>query len=214
VAAAAVVVLLAATTLNPVQDAIAAVADWLGVGSTRVERVEDGAADPRGLPPIDAGLPRIGPRAAERILGRPLPATAHLGLGPPAVLAAPPEGGVLLAWDEGTSLWVRASADPLEVVIRKLLDEYDTAARVPGLGDAAVVITGDHVLTTPHRRVAADSVVLWVDGGYEHRLEADAESPELVRAARAIAAADSRGGPRVRRAPGRGTVPRDSRRTG
>jgi hypothetical protein len=102
------------------------------------------------------------------------------------VLAAPPEGGVLLGWDDGESLWVRPSADPLEVVIQKLLDDYDTAARETGLGDAAVSVIGDHVLTTPRRRVAADSVVLWVDDGYEYRLETDAGRAELMATARAI----------------------------
>jgi hypothetical protein len=182
--AAALAIVVAATTINPVQDAIAEAVDWLGIGSTRVERAEPEAADPRGLPAFEAGLPRISASEAERLLGRPLPASAPLG--PPAVIAAPPEGGVLLGWDDGASLWVRPSADPLEVLIQKVLDEYDTAARETGLGDAAVSVIGDHVLTTPHRRVAADSVVLWVDDGYEYRLEADAGRTELVTTAHAI----------------------------
>ena len=33
---------------------------------------------------------------------------------------------------------------------------------------------GDHVLTTPSRSVAADRVLLWIDGDLEYRLESDA----------------------------------------
>jgi hypothetical protein len=57
---------------------------------------------------------------------------------------------------------------------------------VGGLGDAAVFVGGDHVLTTPHRRLAADSVVLWVRDGFEYRLEADTERARMLDLARAV----------------------------
>jgi hypothetical protein len=181
--AAALALLVAAAMLNPVQDAFAEIADWLGIGSTRVQRVERGA-DPTGLPPVEAGVPRISAGDALVRLGRPLPATP---LGPPDLVTAPREGGALLGWNRAaTTLWIRPFTDEPDAYFDKLLDLNDTVAAVPDLGTAAVAITGDHVLTTPHRRLAADSVVLWIDDGLEYRLEADAGSPRVVGLARAI----------------------------
>jgi hypothetical protein len=186
--AAAVVLLAAATMLNPVQDAIADVLDWLDIGSTRVERTEPARADPAGLQPITAGLPAASRTEAERALGGPLPPTARLGLGAPDEIALPPEGGALLAWKrDATSLWVRPTDDPPEIMIQKLLDEFDTVERVTRLGDLAVYVGGDHVLVTPHRRAAADSVVLWVDDGFEYRLESEAGRSEMLAMSRALA---------------------------
>jgi hypothetical protein len=74
----------------------------------------------------------------------------------------------------------------MEIVLRKLLDTYDTVERVSGLGNAAVFVGGAHVLATPLRRVAADSAVLWVDDSFEYRLESDAPRPELLAMARAL----------------------------
>jgi hypothetical protein len=94
---------------------------------------------------------------------------------------------VLRAWERGaTSLWVRPSDDPPEIMIHKLLDQFDTVERVAGLGDLAIYVGGDHVLETPHRRAAADSVVLWVDHGVEYRLESDAGRSALLTMARAL----------------------------
>jgi hypothetical protein len=185
VAAVAVAALLVgAFTLNPVQDAVAEIADWLGIGSTRVERVGRDAPDPSGLPRVDAGLPAISPPAAAQRLGRLLPTT---GLGPPDLIAAPPEGGVLLGWDrDATTLFVRPFDDEPAAYFDKLLDEYDTVREVPDLGRMAVAVRGDHVLTTPHRRLAAGSVVLWVDDGLEYRLEAETGLHRLLDVAHAI----------------------------
>ena len=44
-----------------------------------------------------------------------------------------------------------------------------------------------HVLQTPHRRVAADSVVIWTDDGLTWRLEGTAELDELVEIAGQLA---------------------------
>jgi hypothetical protein len=182
-AAAALALLVAASTLNPVQDAVAEIADWLGIGSTRVQHVGQGA-DPTGHPPVEAGVPAIAAGEAARRLGRPLPATP---LGRPGLVAAPPEGGVLLGWDAAaTTLWIRAFVDEPGAYFDKLLDVDAKVTAVPDLGAAAVAITGDHVLTTPHRRVAAESVVLWVDDGLEYRLEGDASRERLLATARAI----------------------------
>jgi hypothetical protein len=159
--------------ITPVREAVA---DWFGFGSTGFERVAPDEADPTGLPPLDADLPNVSRADAEAVLGRPLPHldAARFGLGEPDRIALPPEGGVLLGWDHGaTSLWVRTTEDPAATRMRKLLDDSAAVEPLADLGEGAVSVTGDHVLATPHRRVAAGSVVLWIDEGIEFRLESD-----------------------------------------
>ncbi len=178
-AAAVVVLVLAGTTLSPVREAIADVVEWLDIGSTRIERVDSRTADPSGLAPVTDGLAAVTPAEAEQALGRPLPATAALGLGPPARIATPPEGGALLSWPDGTTLWLLPASDPDDPLIEKLVGDSVAVVPLPALGDGGVIVSGDHVLTTPHRRAAAESVVLWNDDGLQFRLESD-RSPEVM----------------------------------
>jgi hypothetical protein len=172
--------------LTPVREALAS---WFGLGSTEFERVAPDDADPTGLPPLDAGLPTVSRTGAEAVLGRPLPHldAARFGLGEPDRIALPPEGGVLLGWDRGaTSLWVRTTEDPAETRMRKLLNEYAVIKPVADLGAGAVSVAGDHVLNTPNRRVAAGSVILWIDEGIEFRLESDLGVDAMVSIARGV----------------------------
>jgi hypothetical protein len=181
-AAAVVVVTTGGVAIAPVREAVA---DWFGFGSTAFERVEPEAGDPTGLPPLDAGLPTVSASQAAALLGRLLPTVAALG--EPDRIGLPPEGGVLLAWDESsTTLWALPTVDPPAVRLRKLLDDHDVVEPVEDLGEGAVSVHGDHVLTTPNRRVAASSVVLWIDAGYEYRLEGDLPLDELIGIARSI----------------------------
>jgi hypothetical protein len=183
-AVALVVALVASVAVPPVREAVA---DWLGLGSTRIERVPAGGSDPSGLPPIDAGLPPVSQATAEAVLGRPLPTVESPELARPDHIAVPPEGGVLLAWDHGeTTLWARATDDDPHVLVEKLLDEYDTVESVDSLGEAAALIEAEHVLRTPHRRLAADTVVLWLDDGLEYRLESSLDSAALLSIARSV----------------------------
>jgi hypothetical protein len=134
-------------------------------------------------------LPTVSRAEAEAVLGRPLPHVdaARFGLGEPDRIALPPEGGVLLGWDHAaTTLWVRTTVDPAETRMRKLLDDYATVQPVADLGEGAVSVVGDHVLATPHRRVAAGSVVLWIDDGFELRLESDLGIDTTVSIARQV----------------------------
>jgi hypothetical protein len=182
-----------------------AVADWFGLGSTGFERVapEDAdAADPHGLPPLDAGLHSVSESAAESVLGRPLPSFAGTTLGEPDRIVLPPESGVLLVWEkDATSLWIKSNEDPAYVLVDKLLDSYDTVEPLDDLGEGAVFVEGDHVLATPYRRVAAGTVVLWVDDGLELRLESDRPVDDLVTTAWAIDAVMDATGDQ-RRSPG------------
>ncbi len=57
--------------------------------------------------------------------------------------------------------------------VKKLVDAGEPAESIAGVGDEALIVEGTHVLETPHRRLAADTVLLWVDGDKEYRLESD-----------------------------------------
>jgi len=176
-AAAAVVVLVVA--VPPARDTVAR---WFGV---RVER-DDGGAPAAGRFTDD-----VAPMAVDDALARAgLDALAldTAGLGRPTAAGEPPEGGVLLAWDDGAStLWVRPGDD--DVVVVKQIGDEATSAYVAGLGDYAVLVDGTHALDTPSRRVAAGRVLWWLDGGRQWRLESDLPATAMTAAARALATA-------------------------
>jgi hypothetical protein len=125
------------------------------------------------------------PEQAEEILGGPVPDTEVLALGPPNGFQAAPEGGVLVIWvNSQATLWiVPTTADPLT---RKdeLLAQTENAREVVGLGEAAVSVTRDTGLMTPSRQQAGGAVLIWIDKGYEYRLEANADIDDLVVRAR------------------------------
>jgi hypothetical protein len=192
VAAAVVLAVVAAGgfVVVPVREAVAG---WFGLGSTRI--TTDTSGDPgdaagavaflddRFLDPITAD-------EATAVLGATLPAWNDVdGLGAPDLLAAPEEGGVVAGWDDDEiSLWIHRSAgDGQGPILDKLVFTDDSARQVDGLGDAAVVVRGDHVLETPHRTVAARSAVLWFADGLEHRLAGDLPPDDLVDLARTLA---------------------------
>jgi hypothetical protein len=187
-AVAAAVVLVVALAVGalvaPVREAVA---DWLGLGSTRIEQTPDGRSDPAGLPSLDATLVPVTPAAAAAELGQPLPEIDTTLLGAPNLVALAPEGGVIMGWDQGeTTLWVRRLGDPADVWMHKLASLDVRIEQVDGLGDAALSVEGDHVLATPDRRLAADTVVLWIDVGLEYRLESDLDLETMLDIARAV----------------------------
>jgi hypothetical protein len=183
-AAVIAVIALASLLVTPAREAVA---DWFGLGSTGIERVGPGEGDPSGLPYLVDGMEPIDRATAERTLRAPLPTIDSATLGPPEILGAPPEGGVLMAWsDQATTLWVRRSDLPADQAVGKLGSIDDAIVEVDGLGEAAISIDGEHVLETPLRRLAADNVVIWLDGGFELRLESDAPVDDLVALARSI----------------------------
>jgi hypothetical protein len=183
-AAVVLVATLASLTVAPVREAVAG---WLGIGSTEIERVPDGEGDPRDLPYLGDELEPIDEATAESRLGEALPATGETALGPAPVLAAPREGGVIMAWADGaTTLWVQQNDRPAHEVMDKLLTIDDRLVPVDDLGEEAAVIEGPHVLVTPLRRLAAGTVVIWVDDGLEYRLESDLGVDDLVAIARSV----------------------------
>lgn len=182
VAAAIVAVVVAATiTIAPARQAVAR---WLGLGSTRIEV---GPQQPAGGVPIVAGLAPIALVEAVDLLGRPLPASDSLGR-PDAVYAMPAiEGGVLLAWNHNaTTLWLHPGNTDGAVRNAKRLGPQNQIEPVAGLGDFALLVTGEHLLQTPHRAIAATTVVLWTAGGFEYRLESNGPPASVVAAARSF----------------------------
>jgi hypothetical protein len=139
------------------------------------------------LPTIEDGLTAISPSAAASRLGHALPNSAATQLGEPDQIAAMPEGGVLLVWADGaTTLWIHGELMPGDMLYKKLVDAGQDARPIDGLGDAALVVTGEHVLETPKRRVKAATVVLWTDAETEYRLESDLDEATLLDIARTL----------------------------
>ena len=57
---------------------------------------------------------------------------------------------------------------------------------VEGVGDAALYVEGTHILETPGRKLAARSVLLWVQDGVEYRLESDLSRDEMIDVAKSV----------------------------
>ena len=92
-----------------------------------------------------------------------------------------------MVWGDGAStLWVHRADVPAPVLVKQLIAADQQAQVVAGIGDGALSITGDHVLVTPHRTIAAGTVLLWTDGPTELRLESDLPLDTMIAAARQI----------------------------
>jgi len=177
-----VAVALSAVVVSPVRRTLA---DWFSIGQTEVRLV--GAVDRDELPELQVGAVEITADDAVRRLGRPLPATDDTQLGAPGALLAPPEGGVLLVWPTGaTTLWIQPVGLQGADLYSKLVDTGATVTLVDDLGESALSIIGDHILRTPQRLLAADTVVLWTTDDLEYRLESNVEVGEMVTIARSL----------------------------
>jgi hypothetical protein len=186
-AAVAVLVLVAGAVVTPVREAVA---DWLGIGSTRIERVRGPEGDPRGLPVLAAEAVPVSRAVARAQLGGVLPVVRDDRLGTPTLSTLPREGGVVMVWPRGkTTLWVHREPGDGVTFVKKLLNIRDRVSPVPGLGELAARIEGEHVLETPARRVASGRVVIWVADGLEYRLESELPAAEMVEIARSVSAA-------------------------
>jgi hypothetical protein len=186
-AAVAIVVAVVVVAVAPIRHTVA---DWLGIGSTRIEI--DPTPPPAAtapLSPIGLGLPRIDRAAAEQSLGSTLPALDSTPLGAPMGYAAMPEGGIVVLWPNDTTLWIHRAQMPTGVLFDKMVSAATQVQRVDDLGDDALVVTGDHVLRTPHRLIEAATTVLWTDGDLEYRLDADRSVDEMIDLARQVAVA-------------------------
>jgi hypothetical protein len=181
--AAAAVIVAAVLGFAPTRGALAG---WLGIGSTRIRLDPVEVADPTLHPSIADDAEPVGRASAEELLGRPLPDLDASQLGAPAGYAAIAEGGVLVVWDDATTLWIHQAQIDLGAMREKQLPATSPPEPVEDLGDEALLLRGDHLLKTPHRSMAATTVVLWLSGPWELRLESDRPEAELIDIARQI----------------------------
>ena len=94
----------------------------------------------------------------------------------------------MLTWDDGaTTLWVRRPDQGDDAGLVKQLIADAVAEPVEGIGEAAILIEGDHVVSTPARTVAADRVLWWIVEDVEHRLETDRSRADLLAMGRTLA---------------------------
>jgi hypothetical protein len=182
--AAAVLAVIAGAVLA-IAPARRAVGGWFGAG--RIEVEFDRSAVPAGLPAFTDAAERIDPADADGVLGRPMPAVAGTSLGGPSDWWTVPEGGVLVSWPDGdVTLWVTVDGDGGDAV-KKVAAGRNVVTELPDLGDGGLAVEGEHVLQTPHRRVAATSVVAWSDGGLTLRLDGARDTDELIAVAEQLA---------------------------
>lgn len=183
-AAAAAVVAVVVVAVAPLRGAVA---DWLGLGATRIQIDPSPSSTQAVLPSIDAGLTLIGRDAAGQRLGVALPRLDDTALGQPSGFASMPEGGVLAVWPDGSTLWIHVESIDADVYFDKLVASAAVVRRLDDLGDSALLIVGDHFLQTPHRTVAAATAVLWRAGDLEYRLESERDAAGLIALARELA---------------------------
>ncbi|MEA2290203.1 MAG: hypothetical protein QOD55_2200 [Solirubrobacteraceae bacterium] len=195
VAVAALVAILAGAALLAASPGVRArVADWLGIGVVRVERVER--------------LPAVGP-AARLDLGRrttlaaarragPLPVAVPTiaALGEPDAVYVdrrPRTAGVSLVYEPrrglprtppgpGALLTVLAGGDV--ALVKKLLAAGPSVTAVDVDGAFGVFIAGDHALEPPSR--LAGNTVLWERDGVTYRLESALGRDGALRLARSV----------------------------
>ncbi len=184
--------LVAAVTLAVIVGAVVAidparraVSGWLRIG--RIELDVDHRTDSTGLPSLTDAAQPIDPSAVDELLAQPMPVVDRSSLGAPTHWWTIPEGGVVVGWPDGeTSLWLTTTAGGEELVDKIVVAETDVT-ELPDLGDGGAAVRGSHVLRTPHRRVAADSVVIWSDGELTWRLEGTADPDDLIDVANQLA---------------------------
>lgn len=185
---AAIVGAVLAGSIASIPPARRAVGGWLRAGRIEVSVDPNAAIDPTLPSFLDAATP-IAPGDAHDVLGGAAPDLASTSLGPPTGWWTVPEGGVVVTWDEGTtSLWILPVDIPDYWFIDKMTTNRDVVVELPELGDGGFAVRWAHLMQTPHRLVAADSVVVWAAGTLMFRLESDLDLDDLIATAESIAA--------------------------
>jgi hypothetical protein len=187
-----VAAVIVAVTLAAAPGVRARIADWLGIGAVRVERVE---RLPDVGPGRDLGLGRRTTLAgARRSAGVPLPAIAALGA-PDAVYAdrSGSRGASLVYLARpglpavtrgiGALLTILPGGDV--ALVKKLLVAGTSVTGVDIDGAIGVYIAGEpHVVTPPGR--LAGNTLLWVRGATTYRLETKLGRAAALRLARSV----------------------------
>jgi hypothetical protein len=181
VVACLLLVLLAATLA--IAPARRAVADFLGIGSTRVERVDDTAG---GAPPFDDVPAREDVAALRDELAR-----ADLGLpdldlvGAPRAWRVDAAGTSVVVFDD-VVLTQHRTEDPS---LKRVAPSGVVTATTVG-GASALWIEGLHTRTVDGRTYSSESALVWLDGDVELRLEGNLDLASVRRVAESVAPAD------------------------
>jgi hypothetical protein len=195
--AAGLVALAIAVTLVASPGVRARVADWLGIGAVRIERVE---RLPDVGPARDLGLgARTSAAAARRATGLPVPSIGALGA-PDAVYADRPAAGagrapsvsvVYLARPGlpaatrgiGALLTVLPDGDP--ALVKKLAGSGTDVEFLDVGSGPGVFLSGDEHVVGPPQRLAGNTLI-WVDGTVTYRLESALGRDAALRLARSV----------------------------
>ena len=192
---AAALALAIAVTLAASPAVRARVADWLGIGAVRVERVDR--------------LPRVGP-AANLDLGRrtsaagarratDLPVPAIRALGAPDGIYATPAGRAgaarvsvvyvarpgLPAATRGIGALLTVLPGGDEAIVKKVAGSGTDVEFVDVAGAIGVFLSGEQHVVGPPNRLAGNTLI-WVRGAVTYRLEADLGRDAMLRLARSV----------------------------
>jgi hypothetical protein len=192
--AALVAALVVAATLAAAPGVRARIADWLGIGAVRVERVD---RLPDVGPARDLGLgTRTTLAAARRSARVPVPTIAALGA-PDVVYvdrSRPGGGGASLVYlarpglpaaTNGIGALLTMLPDGDVAIVKKLLGAGTSVTSVDVDGAIGVYISGEpHVVTPPNR--LAGNTLLWVRGDTTYRLETALGREAALRLARSV----------------------------
>jgi hypothetical protein len=189
--AAALVVLVVVATLAAAPGVRARIADWLGIGAVRIERVD---RLPDTWPAASLGLGRRTTLAGARRTARvPVPAIGTLGA-PDAVYVDPAGGGASLVYLArpglppaarriGALLTILPGGDP--ALVKKLLGAGTSVTAVDVDGGFGVFISGDEHVVIPPNRLAGNTL-LWVRDDATYRLETALGREAALRLARSV----------------------------
>jgi len=180
-AVACVLLVLLAATLT-IAPARRAVADFLGIGSTRVERVDDTAG---GAPPFDDVPAREDVAELRDQLAR-----AGLGLpdldlvGAPRAWRVDPSGTTVVVFDD-VVLTQHRSQEPS---LKRVAPSGAVAPTTVG-GASALWVEGPHTRTVDGRTYSSESALVWLDGDVELRLEGNLTLESMRRIGESVAPA-------------------------
>jgi hypothetical protein len=192
--AAALAVVVVAATLAAAPGVRARIADWLGIGAVRIERVD---RLPDAGPSAGLGLgERTTLASARRTAPVPVPTITALGAPDAVYVDRRPRGAgsasiVYVARPGlpattrriGALLTMLPGGDP--GIVKKLLGSGTTVQSVDVDGAFGVFISGDAHIVVPPNRLAGNTL-LWVRGDTTYRLETALGRAAAMRLARSV----------------------------
>jgi hypothetical protein len=190
--AALALALVIAGTLAAAPGVRARIADWLGIGAVRVERVD---RLPDVGPARDLGLGRRTTLVAARRTARvPVPTIGALGAPDAVYVDRPGSAGASLVYlarpglpaaTHGIGALLTMLPDGDVALVKKLLGAGTSVTSVDVDGAIGVYIAGEPHVVTPPNRLAGDTLI-WVRGDTTYRLETALGRAAALRLARSV----------------------------